>query len=153
MIECRQAVVADVPEIERMRLPDTGAGPADPRMALYLAGDHHPQQALPPRVIYIAVGAGSIVGYIGGHLTRRYDCDGELQYLYVAPANRGSDVATGMLQLLWAWFLERGARRVCVDVEPDNERARGFYMKHGATVLNSHWLVWPDIGASEEGAS
>jgi len=31
--------------------------------------------------MFIALNADSIVGYIAGYLTRRYECDGELQYL------------------------------------------------------------------------
>lgn len=98
-----------------------------------------------PRVMFVAAAAETIVGYIGGHLTRRYGCDGELQYLYVTPGHRRSGVASGMLGALWRWFLERDAWRICVDVEPDNEGARGFYLSHGAAFLNSYWLVWPDI--------
>ncbi len=145
MIRYREATLGDVPEMERIRLSDSAAGPADPRMASYLRGEHHPQKALMPRVMYIAADADAMVGYIGGHLTRRYGCDGELQYLYVLPEHRRTGVASEMLRSLWRWFRKRDAARICVDVEPDNERARGFYMSHGATYLSSHWLVWSDI--------
>ena len=110
-------------------------------MARYLRGEHHPQKALTPRVIFVAVGAHGVVGYIGGHLTRRYECDGELQYLYVVSEHRRTGVASEMLRSLWGWFREHEASRICVDVEPGNARARRFYMSHGATHLNSHWLV------------
>ena len=33
-------------------------------MALYLAGEHHPHEALMPRVIYVALAGDSLVGYI-----------------------------------------------------------------------------------------
>ncbi len=141
----REATLEDVPEMERIRLPDSAAGPADLRMASYLRGEHHPQEALMPRVMYVAADADAMVGYIGGHLTRRYGCDGELQYLYVVPEHRRTGVGSEMLQSLWGWFQERNAPRICVDVVPGNERARGFYMSHGARSLNSHWLVWSDI--------
>jgi GNAT superfamily N-acetyltransferase len=129
-----------------LREPDFQAGPADARMAAYLRGEHHPQQARMPRVMYVAEDGGAIVGYIGGHLTRRYGCDGELQYLYVAPGHRRTGVASVMLEMIWQWFRRRNASRICVDVEPDNTRARAFYASHGTTNLSSHWLVWPDIG-------
>ncbi len=145
MIRYREATLADVPEMERIRVPDSAAGPADPRMASYLRGEHHPQKALMPRVIRVAADPEAIIGYIGGHLTRRYGCDGELQYLYVVPGHRRTGVASEMLRSLWGWFQERDASRICVDVEPSNGRARGFYMSHGASYLNSHWLVWSDI--------
>ena len=38
-----------------------------------------------------------------------------------------------------------------LDREPDNEKARSFYRRHGAQELNSHWLVWEDIGARAAG--
>lgn len=56
-------------------------GPADLRMAQYLEGRHHPQEALAPRIIFVCLEDDSVIGYIGGHLTRRFDCDGGLQYL------------------------------------------------------------------------
>lgn len=112
-------------------------------MALYLEGKHHPQCALPPRVIFVGLDRHSVIGYIGGHLTERYDCDGELQYLYVVPQHRRSGRASEMLALLAGWFSEHGAARVCVDV--GNPAARAFYTTHGAIELNPHWLVWNDI--------
>jgi ribosomal protein S18 acetylase RimI-like enzyme len=115
-------------------------------MSRYLAGEHHPQQALPPRTMWIATEAGEPVGYVAGHLTRRFGCDGELQWIYVVPEHRGGEVAPELLRLLAAWFVERRALRVCVNV--GDERARKFYRRHGAEELNEHWLVWSDVGAS-----
>ena len=142
----REVTVEDVASLELARLPDTDAGPADPRMALNLRGEHHPVQALAPRVMYLAEDSGRVLGYIGGHLTERFGCDGELQYLYVSPESRRSGVASGLLDLLARWFRTQGAARICVDVEPANARARAFYFSRGATELDSHWLVWDDIG-------
>jgi ribosomal protein S18 acetylase RimI-like enzyme len=85
------------------------------------------------------------IGYIGGHLTRRYDCHGELQYLYVVPRHRRSGIASRMLALLATWFSERDASRICVDVEPDNVTARSFYARQGAVELSAYWMVWPDV--------
>jgi ribosomal protein S18 acetylase RimI-like enzyme len=100
-------------------------------MALYLRCLHHPQEALVQRVVYLCDSAeGVVLGYIGGHLTERYECDGELQYLYVAPEYRRTGVASEMLRLLARWFEVHDASRICVDVEPDNYRARGFYTSH-----------------------
>ena len=52
------------------------------------------------------------------------------------------------LTALAGWFGRQGAGRVCVNVAPENERARRFYQRHGAQELGEHWLVWPDIRAS-----
>ena len=48
----REATSADVPAIHRSRASDLAAGPADERMAAYLDGRHHPQQALAPRTAF-----------------------------------------------------------------------------------------------------
>jgi GNAT superfamily N-acetyltransferase len=130
-----------------LRERDPERGPADPRMALYLEGKHHPQRALPPRIGFVALDGDGLVGYIAGHRTRRYECDGELQYLYVAPPYRRSGVASALLRLLAEWFVAQGARIVCVDVAEDSPAARPFYVRHGAVELNRHWLVWRDIGS------
>lgn len=115
------------------------------RMAGYLAGEHHPHLALPPRVIFVAMRGDALAGYIAAHLTRRHDCDGELQWIHVHPQHRGTGIAARLLHLPANWLIEHSARRVCVDVEPDNERARRFYRRCGATDLDAHWMVWEDI--------
>ena len=53
-IHYREATSADVPAMTRCRAPDHAAGPADPRMAAYLEGRHHPQQALAARAAFAA---------------------------------------------------------------------------------------------------
>ncbi len=115
-------------------------------MARYLAGEHNPQQALPPRVAYVAEKEGAIVGYIAGHCTRRFGADGELQWIVVSPEHRGGRVASMLLRHLAAWFSARGATRICVNVEPGNAQARRFYAKHGARELSEYWMEWPRIG-------
>jgi ribosomal protein S18 acetylase RimI-like enzyme len=112
-------------------------------MLQYLAGEHHPQDALGPRAMWIAAEEDSPVGYVAGHLTRRFGCDGELQWIYVAPEHRRAGVASHLLGLLMEWFRAHGARRVCVDV--GDEAARLFYRRHGAVELNEHWMIWQDI--------
>ena len=112
-------------------------------MSRYLVGTHHPQHALPPRAMWVAVRDGSLVGYVAGHLTRRYACDGELQWLYVTAADRRSGIASALFGLLAGWFAEHGARRVCVNV--DDPAAREFYRSRGADELHEHWMVWSDV--------
>jgi RimJ/RimL family protein N-acetyltransferase len=115
------------------------------RIPAYLHGELDPRQALKPRVGYVALEDDSIVGLIAGHLTRRYDCDGELEWIIIAPEHRGAGVAAELLRLLAAWFVAQNALRICVDVDPKNAGARSFYAKFGAKELNPHWLVWKDI--------
>ena len=142
----RIATSADVAGMELARAPDHEAGPADPRMTRYLAGEHHPQKALPPRVAFAAMEGDSIVGYVGGHETTRYDCEGELQYLYVVPGYRRTGVASELLRLLANWFGEQGVKRVCVGADEENAVARSFLAHHGAQMLKDSFLTWSEIG-------
>ena len=121
-----------------------GGAPED-RMSLYLAGMHHPQHAQAVRIAFLAEADGMLIGYIAGHLTTRFGCHGELQWALVAPHRRGSPAAAGLLVRLAGWFATHHSRRVCVNVEPDNLRARRFYRRNGAVELSTYWLVWPDI--------
>lgn len=130
------------------RLADPAAGPADPRMTAYMQGTHHPREALAPRVVLVGLADDRVVGYIAGHLTRRHDCAGELQYLFVAPHHRRAGVAAALLARLSEWFTSQGAHRICVNVAPENAPARAFYAKHGADELNAHWYVWKDVRAN-----
>ena len=111
----------------------------------YLDGEHHRQHALASRTCYVAVEESQVIGFAAGHLTRRYACSGELQWINVAPGRRGSGIASELLRLLAGWFVQQGAYRVCVDVDPANAAARAFYTRNGAERLNRHWLVWNDI--------
>jgi GNAT superfamily N-acetyltransferase len=143
----RVARQADVPAMARLRAANMPSEEAwKLRIASYLAKEHHPRHALRPRICYVALaGEKKLAGYIAGHLTRRYHCDGELQWINVIPKQRGTGVAGELLQRLAKWFVKQKARRICVDVDPANVPARRFYAKHGAKPLNAHWLVWPDI--------
>ena|SRR5436190_7745809 len=82
--------------------------------------------------------------FIAGHLTRRFGCDGELEWLDVVAECRRTGVAGELWRALATWFAGHQARRICVDVDPQNAPARAFYRKHGAQDLNAHWFVWPD---------
>ncbi len=116
------------------------------RIARYLRGEHSPQQALPTRTALVADDDGTVVGFVSGHLTRRYGCDGELQWINVAREHRGHGIAGLLMEAVSDWFLEQGARRICVNVAPGNVPALGLYKKYGAQRLNDHWMVWQDAG-------
>ena len=144
----RSAGTADVTALAQLRAFTAGREEHwHGRIAGYLAGTHNPQKALLPRIVLVASDASQVVGLIAGHLTHRYDCDGELQWLDVAVAYRRSGIAGKLLRLLAEWFGRRHAKRICVNVDPENHAARSFYASHGAKVLNQHWLVWPDVTA------
>jgi len=139
----------DVAAMARIRAGEWGeVGYWANRISGYLEGRHHPQHALPPRRCYVAVENEEVVGFVAGHLTRRYGCQGELEWINVLPEWRGKNVAAELLRLMAGWFVEQEALRVCVDVEPSNSVARTFYRRHGAEDLNRHWLVWNDISVA-----
>jgi ribosomal protein S18 acetylase RimI-like enzyme len=147
-ISYREARDSDLKQLASIRAADWGSEQYwRERILGYMTGTHDPQQALAPRVVFVALQDARIVGFIAGHLTRRYDCDGEVEWINVIPEARRAGVAAELLRLLASWFVRHEAKRVCVDVDPENAPARAFYRKHGAEDLNPHWLVWPDIAA------
>ena len=116
------------------------------RIASYLDGTRDPQNALASREALVATVDAEVVGFIAGHLTNRFGCTGELEWINVATAHRSRGVATALLRAIASWFVEASATRVCVDVDPANLPARRLYEHHGARALNPHWLAWDDIG-------
>jgi ribosomal protein S18 acetylase RimI-like enzyme len=146
LIEYRQANESDIPALAAIRAVEWGTKEYwIQRIGGYMRCELHPQQALKTRIVYIASENDSIVGFIAGHLTKRYECDGELQWINVIAQFTRAGVASQLLCLLAEWFVELRAFRICVDVDPDNLTARSFYFKHGAAELNKHWLVWNNI--------
>ena len=142
----RPATLLDVAAIAQLSCEAWANAPDwEHRLASYLSGEHHPRHARFERVAIVAEQNDEIIGFIAGHLTRRYGCDGELQWINVAESQRRQGVASELLRNIAEWFGENSAHRVCVDVRPRNAAARAFYARQGAEPLNDHWLVWPDI--------
>lgn len=116
------------------------------RIESYLLGLHDPAHALAPRAAFVALDDdGTMIGFVAGHLTTRYGCDGELQWIDTISNRRKTGVGTALVHEMAAWFVAQNASRVCIDVDPQNHIARNFYKKLGATELNQHWLVWESI--------
>lgn len=142
----RPATLRDVFAMAALRSEHWGHAPDwEHRLASYLSGEHHPRHALLPRVIIVAEQDNEVIGFIAGHLTRRYHCDGELQWINVSAAQRRQGIASEMLRELADWFAAYNAHRICVDAQPRNTEARAFYARHGAQPLNDHWMVFPSI--------
>lgn len=142
----RQAELSDVPAMARLRAQDWGSEEYwRERIQLYLCGQLDPKGARPSRAGFVCADEEEIVGLIAGHLTRRFGCDGELEWISVGAAYRGQKIGSGLLKKLAEWFAAQGARFICVDVDPANEPARRFYAAHGAYDLRPHWMAWEDI--------
>ncbi len=145
-IQYKEADASNIPAMARIRAAEWGTEEYwINRITGYINCTHHPQQALIPRIVYVALQDDMPVAYIAGHLTRRYRCDGELEWINVVPEQRGSGVAAELLRMLASWFMLQNALRICVNADPANTVARKFYMRHGAEKLNEYWLVWNDI--------
>jgi ribosomal protein S18 acetylase RimI-like enzyme len=118
------------------------------RIRGYLEGKHSPQQALAERTAFVAVADTTISGFVAGHRTRRFGCDGELEWINVSSQHRGRGIADRLFGAISAWFVEQRALRVCVNVAPENAIACRFYARHGAVPLNAYWMIWEDLSAS-----
>ena len=142
----RQIEYDDIPALSLIRAAEWGTAEfwVD-RLTRYLEVTHNPMQSLAPRVIYLALNENSPIGFIAGHLTRRYDCDGELQWISVHKEHRGQGIASQLFHMLAGWFAEQQAASVCVNCDTGNERTFRFYTRHGAVPLNQHWLMWYDV--------
>ncbi len=145
-ISCRVADRADIAAMSRLRAAEWGTEEYwVNRIAGYLDGTHNPQKALPPRILYIAQQGDCLIGFIAGHLSERFDCNGELEWINIAPDHRGTGAATKLLHLLAAWFVDQNATRICVNCDTGNTAAFRFYTRRGAKPMNPHWLIWEDI--------
>ncbi len=144
----RQAGFDDVAALARLRAEVWGTEEYwRKRIGEYTRCETHPRDALDARTVVVAQLDTAVIGFVAGHLTTRFGCDGELQWIDVAGDVRRRGTGAALLKCLAEWFALHGARRVCVDVDPGNVAARSLYRKHGAVDLNAHWLVWPDICA------
>ena len=117
------------------------------RVEAYRSGRIAAKEALPEFAMFVAEEDGAVAGFAAGHRTTRHGCQGELEWINVTRARRGSGIAGDLLAAMAKWFVEHQALRVCVNVEPENAAARAFYAKHGALDLKPHWMVWENIGA------
>lgn len=143
----RRAELSDVAGMARLRANEQGSEEYwRERIQLYLTGLHHPQKALAARIGFVCVDGEQIAGLVAGHLTLRFGCDGELEWISVSPAYRGQKIGSALLRMLAEWFVAQSARFICVNVDPANEPARRFYAANGAYDLRPHWMAWKDIG-------
>jgi GNAT superfamily N-acetyltransferase len=144
----REISTETIPEIVKIRTRDWGTDEAywDRRIRGYLDCTSNPTDALNTRIIYVAMIGGVVVGFIAGHLTSRFGCQGELQWINVIPDWQEKGIASQLIKKLAQWFVANNAFKVCIDA--GSEEVRQFYSKNGATMLNNHWMYWEDIRTS-----
>jgi ribosomal protein S18 acetylase RimI-like enzyme len=139
----RPAELTDVPSMAELRAQTKGTQAFwTDRIDRYLRGEHSPQGALELRLAFVAIHQGKIVGFVAGHRTRRFDCDGEVQWIDVEQQHRGRGIASRLMAQMGAWFVSQNTRRICVNVAINNLAARKLYEKCGAQPLNDCWMVW-----------
>jgi GNAT superfamily N-acetyltransferase len=115
------------------------------RIGAYLRWEYSPEQAQTARGVFVAADdGGNIAGFVAGHRTRRYGCDGELEWINVIPERRGEGIADHLIVRMGEWFVEQGLARICVDVDPGNVVARKLYARFGAAPFKPYWMVWED---------
>lgn len=155
----RAATPGDIPAMAAIRAVEWQTPRFwEERIGGYLAGTYHPQQALAERAVFVAEAAGpegrgaEVVGFVAGHRTRRFECDGELQWINTAKSHQGQGIAGQLLLAQAGWFVEQAAYRVCVNVAQENDAARSLYTHRGAQPFGDFWMLWPDIRILIDGA-
>lgn len=144
-VALRPVEPVDIPQMAALRAQERGTETFwTERIGLYLSGEHSPQKALPVRAAFVAVEGTDVVGFVAGHRTHRFGCDGELQWINVAETRRGRGIADRLIAGMGVWFVQQEAKRICVNVDPHNIAARKLYTRCGAQSLNEHWMVWED---------
>ena len=143
MITVRPATLDDLPSMAAIRAREWETEPYWlNRIGNYLRFASSSQP--PPAAVFVAVDDAAVAGFVAGHRTRRHGCDGELEWINVVPERRGQGIAQQLVVSMGQWFAGNGLRRICVNVEPDNARARALYARFGAEPIHKYWLVWED---------
>jgi GNAT superfamily N-acetyltransferase len=112
------------------------------RWQAYFRGER-PATSKPERIVFKAVKAGRIVGFIAGHLTNRHK-DAEIENFYVLKDEQGKGIGTQLLKKLLPWFISHNAKSLCAGIFPQNPY-QAFYLKHHSKYLNPHWVYWDDL--------
>ena len=144
----RPYIPEDLHDVARIRATDWGTQEYwEKRINAYINLRQSPQSAKESRAIWVAIEEHETIGMIAGHLTNRFGCQGELQWVHVRHDLRGKQIAHRLFGKLTSWFISVNAFKICVNVEPDNISAIRFYEKQGAHPIRrqTHWMIWDDI--------
>jgi hypothetical protein len=136
----RRATETDVPAMAELRERSGWQGGASATwMAHYLKGEHHPREALAPRIAFVAADEQHVVGYIFGHLTRRLDCQLSCNGSWSIPRreaarrrpNFGPTCATGSSPKGHVASASTSRRPICPLVGSTHEWARPSLRRNG----------------------
>ena len=142
-IHVEPATLNDLPALCRLRAEQSGFPLEwEPRITAYMIRQQNPQFALEPREVFVAVNEeNEVVGMTAGHLSTRFHCEGEIQWLNVQADQRGRRIANKLLEALFAWFRQHNARKICINVKPSNDAARTVFARYGAEPMGPEWLI------------
>lgn len=144
-IHIEPATLNDLPALCRLRAEYQGhLLEWEPRIAAYIIGQLTPAFGLEPRAVFVAVDEhNDVVGFIAGHLSKRFHCDGEIYWLNVQADRRGQRIADLLLSALFGWFAQHNAHKLCIEVPPSSESARKLLARHNAQPIGPLWLTLP----------
>lgn len=118
LLTIRPAEPKDIPAMAELRAQTKGTQAFwTDRINQYLRGKRSPQKALEPRSAFIATDEEKIVGFVAGHRTCRFDCDGEVQWIDGDQQQRGRGIGYKVMAQIGAWFVSQNAKRICMNVE------------------------------------
>jgi GNAT superfamily N-acetyltransferase len=118
------------------------------RWKTWFAGQS-PASAKPARTFFKVVDNEKMIGYLAIHLTTRYDTNAEIQSFYIVKQYQRKGIGTQLLKHAVSWMAKHDATSVCVGIAPENPY-QAFYLKHGGSFLNPHWIVWGDVNLLRE---
>lgn len=96
--------------------------------------------------VFLAEVAGTPVGFIAYHHTRRLGTDAELQNIYLLREWQAIGIGTRLLGVVAHRLAADGSTSVCVGYDSNSPYKR-FYFKHGAVEISpgAPWSIWHDI--------
>ena len=145
-IRYREATLLDVPEIARLCAEtNLEEGYWRARLIGYMKLEFNPHQATNQRLMYVAVYKGMVIGFVAGHLTKRQEYAGQIQWIATDVKHRRSGVGSELLWIMAGWFIDHQVASVRVDLDPENTTGQAFYQYHHAASINRYWLYWDDI--------
>jgi len=116
------------------------------RWQTYFAGKS-PASAKPDRIIFKAVDANRVIGYVAVHLTTRFDMDAEIQSFYILNEYQRKGIGSKLFGYVLNWLAAFNVKNLCVGIAADNPY-QVFYLKHGGKYYNPHWIFWDNLDVS-----